>query len=94
MEKEKIEKIALIEKEEIGNYKVIKAKEDHTEMLTLKLKNALRLGNEFKTKSTIIFQTDDGLKRIETTIWTLTDGYLQIKSGVVIPLNSLVDIYY
>lgn len=94
MEKEKAEKIELIEKEDIVNYKLIKSDEDQSKVLTLKLKNALRLGNEFKAKSTIVFQTNDGLKRVETTVWTLTDGYLQIKNGVVIPLNSLVDVYY
>lgn len=84
----------LINKEELVNYKIVKATEDHSIELDLKLKNALRLGNEFKSKSTIVFQTSEGPKKIETTVWTLTEGYLQIKNGVVIPLNSLIDIYY
>lgn len=84
----------LINKEELVNYKIVKAPEDHSVALNLKLKNALRLGNEFKSKSTIVFQTSEGPKRVETTVWTLTEGYLQIKSGLVIPLNSLIDVYY
>lgn len=94
MEKEKSMIAELINKEELVNYKIVKAQEDHSASLNLKLKNALRLGNEFKSKSTIVFQTSEGPKRIETTVWTLTDGYLQIKSGLVIPLNSLIDVYY
>lgn len=86
--------IELINKEDIANYKIIKASEDHSEELRVKLNNALRLGNEFKSKSSIVFQTTEGPKRVETTVWTLTEGYLQIKNGVTIPLNSLINITY
>jgi hypothetical protein len=84
----------LINKEDLVNYKITKAFEDQRSMLRQKLNNALRLGNEFKSKCNIVFQTSDGPKRIETTVWTLTEDYLQIKSGVVIPLTSLIDIDY
>ena len=84
----------LINKEDIVNYKIVKASEDHSKDLELKLNNALRLGNEFKSKSTIVFQTNEGPKKVETTVWTLSDGYLQIKNGVTIPLSSLIDIDY
>lgn len=84
----------LINKEELVNYKFTKAPEDQRSMLRLKLNNALRLGNEFKSKCSIAFQTSEGPKRIETTVWTLTEDYLQIKNGVVIPLTSLIDIDY
>lgn len=94
MGKEKSVIAELINKEDLLHYKVIKAPEDHSDLLRHKLNGALRLGNEFKSKSTIVFQTTEGPKRIETTVWTLTDDYLQIKSGMVIPLNSLIDIAY
>jgi hypothetical protein len=84
----------LINKEDLIHYKIIKAQEDQSTMLRQELNGALRLGNEFKAKSTIVFQTTEGPKRVETTVWTLTDGYLQIKSGMVIPLNSLIDVTY
>jgi hypothetical protein len=94
MEKETSLVAELINKEDLLHYKIIKAAEDLSATLRQKLNNALRLGNEFKSKCTIVFQTTEGPKRIETTVWTLTDGYLQIKSGMVIPLNSLIDIIY
>lgn len=94
MEKEKSAVIELINKEDIANYKVVRAPEDRSVELRTKLSNALRLGNEFKSKCAIAFQTTEGAKRIETTVWTLTDSYLQIKNGVVIPLNSLIDVTY
>lgn len=84
----------LIPKEDIPKYKLAKASEDHVMELRQKLQGALRLGNEFKAKATITFQTIDGPKRVETTVWTLTEDALQIKNGVVLPLGSLLNIDY
>lgn len=84
----------LIEKERIRDFKIIKTPQSHVSELRYKLQSAVRLGNEFKSKSVITFNTDNGPKRVETTVWSLTDDYLQIKSGVVIPLKSLFDIDY
>ena len=84
----------LIPKEDILKYKLVRACEDHVSELRQKLRGALRLGNEFKSKATITFQTDEGPKCVETTVWTLTDEALQIKNGVVLPLGCLLDIDY
>lgn len=86
--------VELIPKEDIPKYKLARASEDHVSELRQKLRGALRLGNEFKSKATITFQTVDGPKCVETTVWTLTDDALQIKNGVVLPLGSLLDIDY
>lgn len=84
----------LIFKEEIPNCRIIKASVDHSKELKEKLENAMRLGNEFKSKANIIFQTEEGPKRVETTVWAVTENYIQIKSGVLIPIQSLLDIEY
>jgi len=84
----------LIEKENLYQYKIIDASVNHSEELQSKLKNALRLGNEFKSKTNITFMTEEGPKRIETTVWSLTDKYLQIKGGILLPLSSLIAIDY
>lgn len=89
-----MEAAELIPKEDIPKYTLVRASEDHISELKQKLLGAVRLGNEFKSKATITFQTVDGPKRVETTVWTLTDDALQIKSGVVLPLGSLLDIDY
>ncbi len=83
-----------IAKEDILKYRIVKAPEDHTVELYKKLENALRLGNGFKGKVNIIFQTQEGTKRVETTVWALTELSLQLKSGIMIPLKSLIDIEY
>ena len=82
----------IIEKEHIGDYKIIPAEVDNTATLYDKLRAAQRLGNEFKSKTTIVFQTQDGPKRIETTVWSLTEQYIQIKNGVLIPLKSILKV--
>lgn len=82
----------IIEKEQIQDYKIISAPVDKSDVLHDTLFAAQRLGNEFKSKTTIVFQTEDGPKRIETTVWSLTERYIQIKSGVLIPLKSILEV--
>lgn len=84
----------LIEKEDIRRYKIIDAPESHVSELRYKLQSAVRLGNEFKSKSVITFNTTEGPKRVETTVWMLAENYLQLKNGIMVPLNSLLDIDY
>lgn len=84
----------IIEKEDVEKYRIVPAEVDKSEQFRRKLAGAVRLGNEFKSKTTIVFNTEDGPKRIETTVWSLTDKYIQIKHGILIPLKSLVEIEY
>ena len=81
----------LIEKEEVTKYHFVKA-ENSQAISKDKLERAVRLGNEYKGKSQITFMTDQGPKKIVTTVWTLTDEFIQIKGSVAIPVKSLVDI--
>ncbi|MEJ7558051.1 MAG: hypothetical protein WKF66_07050 [Pedobacter sp.] len=82
----------LITKESIELSQIIPAEENHIEELRSKLNSAQRLGNEFKSKTDITFNTRQGPKTVSTTVWSVTEKYLQLKSGVHIPLNSIIDI--
>jgi hypothetical protein len=82
----------LIEKELITVSDIIPAAENHTEELRGKLNSAQRLGNEFKAKADITFNTRKGPKTVSTTVWAVTENYIQLKNGIHIPLNSLIDI--
>jgi len=82
----------LIEKESIEINRIIPAEQNHTEELRNKLNSAQRLGNEFKSKADITFNTNEGAKTVTTTVWSVTEKYLQLKNGIHIPLNSLIDI--
>ena len=82
----------LIEKESIRVSEIIPADQNHTEELRGKLNSAQRLGNEFKSKADITFNTNKGPKTVNTTVWSVTENYIQLKNGIHIPLNSLIDI--
>lgn len=84
----------LIEKEDIVNHKIIAAEEDRSEELRSKLRDAQRLGNEFKSKTSIVFNTIDGPLRVETTVWSATDKYIQIKNGILIPLTAIIQVEF
>ncbi|ADY52298.1 hypothetical protein Pedsa_1741 [Pseudopedobacter saltans DSM 12145] len=84
----------LIQKEEITNFKIINAPEDHASEFRGKLENALKLGNAFKSKANIVFNTTEGPKRVETTVWNVTPDYLELKGGVLISTHSLLEIDY
>ncbi|HIY76968.1 MAG TPA: hypothetical protein H9825_11970 [Candidatus Sphingobacterium stercorigallinarum] len=84
----------IIQKEDVEKHRIIPADVDQSELFREKLTGAVRLGNEFKSKTTIVFNTEEGPMRIETTVWSLTDKYIQIKHGILIPLKSLIEIEY
>ena len=84
----------LIAKEDIGEYKIVPAFVDKTEQWQQQLDYATRLGNEFKGKTSIIFETTDGPREVETTVWSVVDGYLQLKGGTLIPVKSIIDVHF
>ncbi|MFN6945233.1 MAG: hypothetical protein ACK4ND_09815 [Cytophagaceae bacterium] len=59
------------------------------------LKKAEMLGNGYKSKVKLIFQTDESaLMAVETTIWSANDEYISLKGGINIPTKSVVDIEF
>jgi len=85
---------AVIAKEEIPQLKIVPAFVDNTDKWRRELEYAVRLGNEYKGKTNIAFETTQGPKQVETTVWSLTDNYLQLKGGTLIPLHSIIDIHF
>lgn len=84
--------VEIVEKEHISYLNIINAREDHSHELQTKLDEAQRLGNEFKSKAVITFNTTIGPKRVDTTVWAVTEKYIQLKNNIHIPLKSLIDI--
>lgn len=82
----------LIEKETIAVDKIIPATTTLSEELSNKLFTTSRLGNEFKSKATITFNTTDGVKKVNTTVWAVTERFIQLKNNVHIPIKSIIDI--
>ena len=81
-----------IEKEEIDVKDFLAAETELSEEMLRKLSSAQRLGNEFKSKANIAFNTKHGIKKVSTTVWSVTEKYLQLKNNVHVPIKSIVDI--
>lgn len=59
-----------------------------------KLEEATRLGNGYHHKVGIIFHDDEGLKRVNTTIWATGQKFICLKGGVWIPIDHIVDLKF
>jgi len=86
-----------IEKEEVDNLifpsKPIKLRTNEEQRsLVEKLMKAEKLGNLFKNKIEIVFQDEEGLKEVNTTIWAVGREHILLKKGVFIPVNRIVSI--
>lgn len=83
----------LIEKEIIPSlsFKDASEVEQHPE-LSKQVQKALRLGNTHKRKVKIVFQDDEGVKKVDTTLWATGSKFVCLKGGVWIPMNRLIEI--
>ncbi len=57
-----------------------------------KLENATILGNIDHNKCKIIFEDDQGLKQVETTIWCTGETDISLKHGATIPICRIRDV--
>lgn len=85
-----------IEKEQIEflNFpkeEVLDLKEDQIIRIH-QLKRAQSLGNLEREKVKIFFVDDTGLKKVETTIWAVTDKSVVLKKSTIIPLSRIVSV--
>lgn len=60
-----METAELIEKEEVINYHFVPVDQKESNITQAKLERALRLGNEYKSKTYITFLTDQDLKKLK-----------------------------
>ena len=84
----------MILKEEIGQYDIVPSLEEKKGQLKQELSYAERLGNEFKGKATITFETTRGARTVQTTVWSLTENYIVLKGGITVPLNSITEVHF
>lgn len=62
--------------------------------LRAQIKNATRLGNAYHSKVSIYFEDDEGVKRVDTTIWADGSKYICLKGGVWLPIDRILEIKY
>lgn len=90
-------KAQLIEKEEVPNLLFpaepinLRTEAEQKELVS-KLNRATTLGNVHHNKIKIIFQDNEGVKEVNTTIWATGDKHIVLKKGVFIPINRILDI--
>ena len=85
----------LIEKENIPNLSFKKdVKVEQQANLKNRLIEATKLGNIHHGKIAIIFADDQGLKRVETTIWATGAKYICLKGGVWLPISRIQEVKF
>ena len=57
-----------------------------------KLAKAVKLGNLEKHKVSIDFKDASSIKRVQTTIWSITEYFAILKSNTRIPVNRILDV--
>lgn len=85
IEKEKIKSLVFPKEE------VLQKRKDQIDRF-LELQRALALGNLEHQKVKIIFVDNEGFKRVETTIWGITDREVILKQATIIPLERIISI--
>lgn len=60
--------------------------------LTSKLLRAMLLGNIEKNKCSIIFKDNEGLKEVDTTVWSFDNQFVNLKGGITLNLNNIEDV--
>ena len=83
----------IVEKENIGGLKFaqreVLSSAEEMKQRNADLLQATRLGNAYHGKIKIIFEAEDGVKQVETTIWATTDKVVTLKGGVHIPIHCI-----
>ena len=56
------------------------------------LERATSMGNTEQTKFKIVFQDDETVKQVETTIWATGDKNISLKHGKTIPIHRIREV--
>jgi hypothetical protein len=86
----------VIEKEQIGQYRfphheVLTSPESRQDRLR-RLHKAQSLGNLEKHKVSIAFDTLDGTRIVNTTVWAVLEDHVLLKCGKVVPVHAIREV--
>ena len=86
----------LIEKELIYNLSFVEDKSTVNQHPEIKqqILDATILGNSEHKKVKIVFQDDESVKQVETTIWASGQKFICLKGGKWIPIHRIIEIIY
>ena len=88
-----LDNIQLVEKESVGElvFPIEEILTSDSEILNRKLSidRAISLGNIEHHKVKIIFSDSIGIKKVDTTIWAVTDKAIVLKQNTVVPIHRI-----
>jgi tRNA A37 threonylcarbamoyladenosine synthetase subunit TsaC/SUA5/YrdC len=88
----------IVQKEEIPNISfpigdVLTSEIKKAERVS-RIRKAKKLGNSFKGKVKIIFEDTTGTKKVETTVWGVTEKNIILKKNTLIPIRCIHEIKF
>jgi hypothetical protein len=88
-----LDNIQLVEKESVGElvFPIEEILTSDSEILNRKLSidRAISLGNIEHHKVKIIFSDSIGIKKVDTTIWAVTDKAIVLKQNTIVPIHRI-----
>jgi hypothetical protein len=58
------------------------------------LEKAMRIGNNDHSKVKIVFETTNGIFHVDTTVWSVTENNVMLKSSNVIPIRCILQVSF
>lgn len=88
--------IELITKEDIAKYHFVHhdvlGTDEERRLRYADLSKAMILGNAHHGKIKVVFETEEGRKVVETTVWATDENEVLLKGGVTIPTKSIREV--
>jgi hypothetical protein len=88
--------LTIIPKEDLSGYHFVQhdVLTDEVERAKRKilLEGAMALGNDFKQKVRLVFDTTEGTCAVETTVWAVTNNHVELKAGKDIPIHAIREV--
>ena len=58
------------------------------------LEKAMRIGNNEHGKVKIVFETTKGIFHVDTTVWSVTQNNVMLKSSNIIPIRCILQVSF
>lgn len=58
----------------------------------INLQTGLKLGNNYHRKVKIVFEDEESMKVVETTIWATAEKNIALKGGEIIPIHRIHEV--
>ncbi|GMU19880.1 MAG: hypothetical protein AMXMBFR12_10700 [Candidatus Babeliales bacterium] len=88
--------LTIIAKEDLSDYHFVQhdvlSNEIDRARRKILLDGAMALGNDYKQKVRIVFETTEGTCAVETTVWAVTNDHVELKAGKDIPIHVIQEV--